>query len=139
MPPITEPPRPPLPPDQRPARLLTIDTTKIRSDAIYVNAAYEWLHSVVKRERELDAEILISGLFRLVLLQAPMVVTCVSTAWSFRMMAAILRIETDGFVNGWMISDHDEARDTFDSLTNPERDMEEPADDDDQDLQPDDD
>lgn len=138
MPPITEPPRPPIPPENRPARLLTIDTTSIRSDAVYVNAAYEWLHQVAKRERELDAEVLTAGQFHLVLLPAPMVVSCVKTGWSCRMMAGILRVGGDGFVNGWLITDHVEARDTFDMLTNPERSMEEP-DDDDQDLQPDDD
>lgn len=138
MPPIVEPPRPPIPPENRPARLLTIDTTCIRSDAIYVNAAYEWLHQVVKRERDTDAEVLTSGQFHLALLQAPMVASCVKTGWSFRMMAGILRVGGDGFVNGWMVASHEEARDTFDMLTNPERFMEEPDDDDDQDFQPDD-
>ncbi len=139
MPPISEPPRPPIPPEQRPARLLTIDTTDYQPEqALYVNAAYKWLHQVAKRESELDAEVTQVDCFRLILLQAPMVVTCIQTAWTFRMMAAILRIDPDGIVNGWMISEHQEARDTFDMLTNPERSMEEPDDEDDQDLQPDD-
>lgn len=128
--PISEPPRsiPPIPPDQRPARLLTIDTKTFSRDGIYVNSAYEWLHQVAKRERELDAEVIQLIVhevpFSLILLQAPMLVVCTSTSWSFRMMAGILHGPVGGLINGWMVASHAEGRETFDMLTNPERALE---------------
>ncbi len=125
---ITEPPRPPLPPDQRPERLLTVDTRCF--PGIYVHDGYKWLHNVALRRCEPEAEVLICRNYSLVLLQAPMKVVCTSTGWSFRMMAGILSTSADGTVNGWMVSNHTEARDTFDLLTNPERILAEPAEDD---------
>ncbi len=119
MPPFTESSLPPIPPEQRPERLLAIDTTLI--DGNYVNAAYKWFHQVARRECELDAEVLASGSHYLILLQAPMLVTCIHTGWSFRAMAGVLHVGADHLVNGWMISSHKEGRETFDLLTNPEK------------------
>jgi hypothetical protein len=120
VPPISERPIPPVPPEQRPERLLTIDTKGFSADGVYVNAAYEWLHAVAERRKEPDAVVEAVGSYYLVLLQAPMRVSCITTGWTFRMMAGILHVNAEHQVNGWMMTDHQEAREVFKQLLHPD-------------------
>ncbi len=129
MPPFIETPMPPVPPDQRPERLMLFDSKARCADMHFVSTIYEWLYQVSTGEREKDARVQRHGEHILVLLPAPMRVTCTTTGWTFRVMGALLHEGEDKMVNGWLVDNHEEAIKTFEQLTDPEKALSDSSDD----------
>jgi hypothetical protein len=110
----------PLPPPPPPDILIPFDTMKPDATGTYVNVLMQYVHEVGIGERP-GGQVVTIGSRMLVLLDHAVRGWCLSTGATVHFRAAILKVEINGQIEGWLVREQEDAKRVFYEIIDEEK------------------